>query len=270
MQFAARAMPITRAGLSRALAALDLAPGQAAALWAVFEVETAGLTQGFGFRADRRPQILFERHKFREFTNRRFDAGDPDISGPQGGYGALGAQYVKLEKAIARCEEAGLGAEPALKSASWGIGQVMGFNHLSAGFPTAETMVGAMVEGEDAQLLAMTGFLNANGLSRYLGMHNWVRFARGYNGPGFAANHYDVKLAEQYARFSSGSMPNLEVRTAQAALLLQGFAPGKIDGVIGGRTRIALSAYQTGHGLSVTGELDSATYDKLFTAAFSA
>ena len=34
MQFAAKATPITRAGLSRALAALDLAPGQAAALWA--------------------------------------------------------------------------------------------------------------------------------------------------------------------------------------------------------------------------------------------
>ena len=122
MRFAAKATPITRAGLSRALAALDLAPGQAAALWAVFEVETAGLTQGFGFRADRRPQILFERHKFREFTQRRFDAGDPDISGSQGGYGTLGSQYVKLEKAIARCEEAGLGVEPALKSASWGIG----------------------------------------------------------------------------------------------------------------------------------------------------
>lgn len=59
----------------------------------------------------------------------RFDTVAPDISGPAGGYGPLALQYARLEKALALCEQAGLGVEPALRSASWGMGQVMGFNH---------------------------------------------------------------------------------------------------------------------------------------------
>ena len=53
-----------------------------------------------------------------------------------------------------------------------------------------------------------------------------------YNGPSYWQNRYDIKLAEQFQRFASGSLPNLEMRTAQVALLFLGYAPGKIDGVI--------------------------------------
>ena len=67
---------------------------------AIVEVETAGVTSGFGFRADRRPQILFERHVFRKYTNGLFDGEAPDVSGPAGGYGILSMQYGKLEKAV--------------------------------------------------------------------------------------------------------------------------------------------------------------------------
>ena len=83
---------MTRQGLANALQKLQLHPGKTAALWAVFEVETAGITQGFGFRADKRPQVLFERHKFRAYTNGRFDSVAPDLSGSQGGYGRLSEQ----------------------------------------------------------------------------------------------------------------------------------------------------------------------------------
>jgi len=269
MKFVGKAIPMTRPGLAQALSLLELGAGQAAALWAVFEVETAGLTQGFGFRADRRPQILFERHKFRGFTGRRFDRSHPAISGPAGGYGSLAMQYDKLEQAMRCCDAAGLGVEPALKAASWGIGQVMGFNHHLAGFASARDMAVAIMQGEDQQLLAMVRFLIGVGLAKHLRTQDWSRFARGYNGPAYAINHYDVKLAEQYARFSSGSMPNIELRTVQCALLLLGFAPGKIDGVMGGRTRNALKGFQTGHGLSVTGELDATTYDRLMATAFA-
>ncbi len=64
--------------------------------------------------------------------------------------------------------------------------------------------------------------------------------AKGYNGSSYWQNRYDVKLAEQYQRFASGSLPNLEMRTAQVALLFLGYASGKIDGVIGPRTRAAI------------------------------
>jgi hypothetical protein len=30
---------------------------------------------------------------------------------------------------------------------------------------------------------------------------NWAAFAKGYNGPGYAKNAYDVKLAQAYAKF---------------------------------------------------------------------
>src|SRR5690606_7952472 len=171
--------------------------------------------------------------------------------------------------AIGLCRQAGLGVEPALRSASWGLGQVMGFNHQSAGFASAEAMVKAMVQGEDAQLSAMVGFLVENGLARHMKTQNWEAFARRYNGPAYAANHYHIKLEEQYARFSSGSTPNIEVRTAQAGLLILGFSPGKIDGVMGSRTRTGISGFQVAHGLPASGELDAQTYQSIHQAAFA-
>jgi hypothetical protein len=268
MNFTGKAIPMTRRGLEAALEVLQMNAGETAALWAVFEVETSGLTQGFGFRADRRPQILYERHKFREFTRGRFDSIDPEVSGPRGGYGGLAQQYPKLDRALALCRDAGIGDEPALAAASWGIGQVMGFNYQAAGFGSASAMVAAMVGDEDAQLLAAAHFMRNGGLDVALRSRNWEKFARLYNGASFAANQYDVKLEAQYARFSSGSTPDLELRTAQAALLLLGYAPGKIDGVIGRRTRDALRAFQTAKGLSVTGELSGDSYAALYQAAF--
>ena len=269
MNFAAKAIPMTRTGLVRALQELQMNPGESAALWAVFEVETAGLTQGFGFNSNRRPQILFERHKFRQFTGGQFNAVAPDLSGPQGGYGTFASQYPKLERALGLCKDAGMGSEPALKSASWGIGQVMGFNHTVAGFDSAQAMVEAMVQDEDSQLLAMIGFMTSNSLDKALRTRDWQTFARIYNGSNYAANQYDVKLEVQYGRFSSGSMPDIEVRTAQAALMLLGHPPGKIDGVIGNRTRDAIKGYQIASALAVTGALDSSTYASLYQTAFS-
>ena len=269
MKFSAKAIPMTRQGLNDALHKLEMGPGQAAALWAVFEVETASTTQGFGFRQDRRPQILFERHKFSEFTGKQFDKTDPDISGPQGAYGRFAIQYDKLDRAIKLCSKAGLGLEPALKSASWGIGQVMGFNHKVAGYSTAQKMVEAMVQTEDAQLAGMVNFMVGNDLAGPLKNQDWAAFARKYNGKDFAEHQYDVNLEQQYARFSTGSMSDIEVRTAQAALLLLGYGVGKIDGVIGNRTRTGLRGFQMTAGLPVTGELDSTTYSALWSKTYA-
>lgn len=263
MKFSAKGQPLTRAGLNRVLDLLGLGPNDAAYIWTVVEVETAGLTQGFGFRIDRRPQILFERHVFRKYTGGRLDNIAPEISGPAGGYGTLAEQYGKLERALALSAQAKLGVEPALKSVSWGMGQVMGFNHQAAGFNSAAAMVQAMVKSEDAQLAAMAGFLKANGLAALLRKKDWTSFAKGYNGPNYWQNHYDVKLAEQFQRFASGSLPNLEVRAAQAALLYLGFSPGKIDGVIGPRTRAALKSFRIAAGLPAGEELDGPTYKRL-------
>ena len=263
MKFTGRGQPVSRTGLNKALDILGLSPNDAAYIWTIIEVETAGVTQGFGFRIDKRPQILFERHIFRQYTNGRFDAEAPDISGPAGNYGLLAQQYDKLEKALTLCKKAKLGEEPALKAVSWGMGQVMGFNHEVAGFKTASLMVKAMVRSEDAQLSAMANFLRGNDLARFLLNKDWASFARGYNGPNYWQNHYDVKLAEQYQRFSSGSLINLELRTAQVALLYLGFAPGKIDGITGPRTHNAIRNFRIANGLPAGDDLDGATYTLL-------
>jgi N-acetylmuramidase/Putative peptidoglycan binding domain len=263
MDFVGKAQPLTHQGLTAGLDRLGLGPHDAAYIWAVVEVETAGVTQGFGFRLDRRPQILFERHKFREFTGGRFNAEAPDISGPAGGYGTVAGQYARLEKALTLGEQAGLGVESALRSASWGMGQVMGFNHEVAGFTTAAAMVEAMKTGEDAQLMAMARFLVANRLADALARKDWVGFARRYNGPNYWQHQYDVKLAEQYQRFASGSLPSLEVRAAQAALLLLGYSPGRIDGILGPRTRGALRNFRIAAGLPAGDDLDGQTYEVL-------
>lgn len=263
MNFCGTGQPLTRAGLNKALAILELSPNDAAYIWTVIEVETAGLTQGFGFRVDRRPQILFERHIFRKYTNGRLDSVAPDISGPPGGYGLLSEQYTKLEKALSLCAKAKLGAEPALKSTSWGMGQVMGFNCAVGGYKSCKKMIQAMVRSEDAQLACMAGFLKANGLAEKLVKRDWVGFAKIYNGPSYWQNHYDVKLAEQYQRFASGSLPDLEIRTAQAALLFLGYAPGKIDGVIGPRTRAAVKNFRIAADLVAGEDVDASTYEVL-------
>jgi hypothetical protein len=263
MDLVGKGQPLTRKGLTAGLDQMGLGPGDAAYIWTVVEVETASVTQGFGFRVERRPQILFERHKFKEFTDGRFDAEAPDISGPPGGYGTVTAQYARLEKALALCEKVGLGVEPALKSTSWGMGQVMGFNHGVAGFDSAADMVEAMKTGEDAQLAAMAGFLEANGLVNMLLKKDWVGFAKRYNGKNYWQNKYDIKLAEQYQRFASGSLPNLEVRSAQAALFYLGYNPGRIDGILGDRTRGALRSFRIAAGLPAGNDLDGQTYEAL-------
>jgi hypothetical protein len=263
MDFTGKGHPLTRKGLDTVLVRIGLDPGDEACIWTVIEVETAGVTQGFGFRQDRRPQILFERHKFREFTGGRFDQEAPDISGPAGGYGTLILQYERLEKAISLCERDGLDIEHALRAASWGLGQVMGFNHSDAGFASATEMAEAMKIGEDEQIAAMAGFLSVNKLADVLKKKNWTAFAKRYNGRNYWKNKYDVKLAEQFQRFASGSLPNLEIRAAQVALLYLGYSPGKIDGVLGQRTRGALRDFRIANNLPASDDLDSETYNVL-------
>ena len=262
------APPLTQQGFDAALDAAGLERSEAAAIWAVIEVETAGVTQGFGFRPDRLPQLLFERHKFRAFTNGAFNTVDEDISGPAGGpYGSLASQLDRLHRAIDLCEGKGMPTEAAYKSASWGLGQVMGFNHVAAGYASAREMARAMCASEDAQLKAMAGFLGSTALAEKIREKDWAGFARIYNGPNYAQYQYDVKLEAAHDRFASGSGPDLRVRAAQAGLLLQRYSPGKIDGVLGKRTRDALLAYQGNRGLPATGVLDDDTYEDLMVTS---
>jgi hypothetical protein len=240
--FTGKSRALSEAGIESAAAALGVG---AAEIWAVLKVETGGC----GFLPDRRPQILFERHYFHRLTRGRFDEGDISDPAP-GGYGPSGVhQYDRLAKAIA------LDRIAALLSTSWGMGQVMGENFAAAGFPDVESMVAAMAASEDGQLAAMNSFMRAHvGMANALKTHDWPAFALHYNGPKYAANAYDVKLAAALA----SPPPDLNVRAAQLYLTFVGLSPGPVDGVMGPRVRNAILSFQAKHGLSATGELDDA------------
>lgn len=226
-----------------------------AELWSVLSVETSGC----GFLPDRRPKILFERHKFSALTQHQYDDTHPDISQPTaGGYGAGGAnQYNRLAEAVALDETA------ALQSASWGLGQIMGQNFRSAGFASVQDMVAAMISGEDCQLAAMASFLKFNLLAQPLAQHDWTSFARGYNGANYAQNDYDGKLGHFYSLFSTGSAPDITVRRVQMLLNYKGQNSGQIDGRMGTNTANAIRAFQGASGMRQTGEIDAALIDAL-------
>lgn len=251
-EFSGAALPLSTDGLGSGCDRLGV---KAAEIWSVLKVETGGC----GFLPDRRPQILFERHVFHRQTNGAFDEVMPDISNPTaGGYGTLGAhQYDRLARAIQ------LDRQAALRSTSWGIGQVMGFNAGIAGYPDVETMVAAMVRSEDEQVSAMFGFLVSNRLDAPLRNHDWTSFARGYNGPDYAKNEYDSKLSSAYQEYATGLLPDVTVRASQIYLMYLGFHPGRVDGILGLLTRSALMDFQKAQGLPVTGDVDDATLGKL-------
>jgi len=244
LEFAGTAFPLDDAGQQAVLGVLGTG---AAELWSVLSVET----KGFGYLNDRRPQILFERHIFSKRTNRQFDKTHPDISKPQpGGYGASGGhQYDRLQEAI------NLDRTAALESASWGIGQLMGFNCGQAGFADVEAMVTAMMGSENDQLLAMAKWVVKNNLDKPLASHNWAGFAKGYNGANYAINQYDKKLATAFSKYSS-KLPDLTVRQAQVYLTYLGFNAGGIDGLAGPTTFRAVNEFQSQNNLTVQNQID--------------
>jgi hypothetical protein len=255
MDFQGKGRPISRAGMQQICKSLSVKEPE---VWALLTVET----RGFGFIKDRRPQILFERHIFSRLTEGQYDAGHPDISHKTpGGYAGGPNEYHRLQKAVE------LDRNAALKSTSWGIGQVMGFNYNAAGFGSIDEMVTRVVQDEDAQLLALANFITANNLAYTLQSCNWSSFARGYNGQDFQKNSYDARLAAAHSQFKV-MLPDISLRAAQVALLYLGFNPGTIDGVYGRYTRAALAQFQEKHGLP-PGELDPATETKLFAEAFA-
>lgn len=144
------------------------------------------------------PKILFEAHVFSAETGHRFDANHPEISsrtwnpslyiGGQAEYGRLHAAMILDEAA-------------ALRAASWGMFQILGRNHLVAGYPDVFAFVAAMKRGEREHLLAFVAFVkNSPGLLAKLRLVSpdpeaCRPFCAEYNGSGYATHGYHTKLA---------------------------------------------------------------------------
>jgi hypothetical protein len=155
------------------------------------------------------PVLLYERHVFHRATSGRFDGelvtGLPTeqaiLSSPvPGGYGPSSIQHRKLQAAVV------LNRDAALRSCSWGLFQIMGVNHVQAGFPRLQDFVSAMYRSADDHLRAFVMFIRHDWrLVDALRERDWVGFAGTYNGPQFMKNQYDSRMASAYATWSAAA-----------------------------------------------------------------
>lgn len=168
-------------------------------LLAVVEVESDGKSMEVDGRT---PRLLFERHIFyRELRKRAPDklqrAIDLGFAIPQWSrstqYKDQGTSQKRLDL-IARVRQ--VDEECANRSCSWGVGQTMGFLAEELRFPNANAMLKFMIDGGiPAQVECMLREIKNKNLIPKINSHDWAGFARVYNGPGYAANQYDTRMA---------------------------------------------------------------------------
>ncbi|MGX9120351.1 N-acetylmuramidase domain-containing protein [Mesorhizobium sp. BHbsci] len=256
---------------------------------AFMDVEAAGS----GFDRAGRPKLLFEPHVFyRNLTGaKRSAAVKAGLA-----YAKWGAKpypkdsYPRLVAAMAIDETA------ALKSASWGLTQILGENHKAAGFSTVQAMVQAFMADEAAHLEATVKLLVAWKVDDDLKAHRWSVVARTWNGPGYKKNRYDAKLATAFAKWQKisdtpykpgaaahkaappatapaspaqpkpapapASLPTLDKETVarvQQQLKDLGYTEvGGVDGKIGTMTATAIRAFRAENGLPAGDGIDDA------------
>lgn len=186
---------ITQADIDRVAKMLGC---ESRALQAVMTVEAPG----GGFLPDGRPKILLEAHYFGDFTGYQYNQSHPNISSKGwnrelyiGGAGEWDrfAEAARIDRRYAIC------------SCSWGLGQVMGSHvienpeFMEYYNSDAERFYKAMCDSEGEQLIAMGLFIKSTPQAlEGIRSKNWAMFAKAYNGAGYAANQYDIKLAEAY------------------------------------------------------------------------
>lgn len=174
---------------------------------AVLGVEPATLravraveSRGRGFNPDGSVVTLFEGHVFCKYTSGKFSESHPDLSytaWTKKFYGKTWqAEQQRLKRAMALDERA------ALLATSWGMFQIMGFNFAACNFASVMAFVEAMRESEKQQLIAFCQFVQSIGALDTLRSKNWAAFARRYNGPQYAKNRYDQKLARTYSQYT--------------------------------------------------------------------
>lgn len=161
-------------------------------------------SNGDGFLPTGEVKILFERHVFyKQLTANRgkefadtVSKKDPDICNPSaGGYGKYSEQHPKLQRAVAIDRQSGL------ESCSWGAFQIMGYHWKTVGLANVQEFVN-LNYSDSGQLQCLVLFLKANpSIVTALRNKAWAAAAKLYNGPVYAANSYDTKLANAYAKF---------------------------------------------------------------------
>lgn len=176
-----------------------------AALQAVCEIEA----RSTGFTSSNALICLYEPHVAYKYTSGtiRAELVKAGLAYPkQGSVPYPKTSYPRIDQ----CAQIA-GEEIASISTSWGLPQMMGFNHKVCGYDTALAMVKAFAESEYNQVEAMVKFIKGTpAMFDALNKHDWAGFAKRYNGPAYAQNKYDEKLAKAYAYWKTMPLPNTQ------------------------------------------------------------
>lgn len=236
--------PATRLTDADFRGAADLIGAEPAALRAVWEVEAAGR----GFRPDGSLERRFEPHHMPGSMLTWRDSLKLKTA----------ARERMFREAFARQPEA------AAKATSWGGPQIMGFNHTAAGFTSALAMVREMAKSEREQLAAFTRLVRSWGIDSALRAHDWLAFARRYNGTG-QPEVYARRMEAAYRRHAGhAAAVVLRVGDRGAAVRrLQSALGVEVDGAFGPETLTAVQAFQKAQGLPVDGVVGARTWAAL-------
>ena len=109
-----------------------------------------------------------------------------------GSYGA--AQQARLDNA---CQ---VSKRVAQESTFWGMFQLGGFTYRLCGCANVDEMVAKMCKSADEQLELFINYVRSAGLVQYIKNHNWLSFARIYNGKK-RASYYASRLAAAYNKY---------------------------------------------------------------------
>lgn len=165
---------------------------------AVVDIESGkiGLANGL-------PITRFEPHVFLSEFNRlfadHFKVGEPVWAGAQHYYADSGrwatfhGDQAAERRALRTAVE--IATDAAYNAASYGLGQIMGFNHAACGYESAEAMQAAFTS-EEAQLRAMFDYMKASGALQKLQAGDIEGFAAIYNGPANVA-HYSTLICNK-------------------------------------------------------------------------
>ncbi|MDE6109910.1 MAG: N-acetylmuramidase family protein [Muribaculaceae bacterium] len=174
---------------------------EVAAIKAVTEIEAGPGHQGFW--ADGKPLINFDLSMYRKRAARRgvqlnkytgthsviFNRPNTARYGSQ-----QAAQQARLDAAMS------IDSISAIEGTFWGMFQIGGFNYERCGTKSHAEFLKLMSRSERDQLELFAEFIRRAGLLPALRAKDWATFARGYNGPSYAARGYHTRLASSYAK----------------------------------------------------------------------
>ncbi|MCM1033900.1 MAG: N-acetylmuramidase family protein [Odoribacter sp.] len=175
---------------------------ETAAIRAVIDIETGKTHKGFW--TEGKPVINFDLSVFRQMAKRhginlsRYTKSHSEVFNKPN-ISRHGSQQAAVQARLDRALD--IDTVAAIEGTFWGMFQIGGFNWRQCGTTSPQEFMQLMSRSERDQLELFGEFITRSGLLPALKAKNWSAFARGYNGPGYAARGYHTRLATAYKKY---------------------------------------------------------------------